>query len=349
MIVTLVITALVDFGQQFGWLMAMIVLNNIFCATQDVAIDSLAVSNLRPSERARGNGFMFGGQYLGITLGGGVAVFVYGWLGFEASLAYVCLMLAANLLFVLRYVHDPQVDRDTPARTPSLREMSRTVFDFVAEVYRSFWRSGPGPMVGVLFALLPHGAIALAYATLGTIQVDYGLNENQIAELRIYNTIAAGLGCLLGGFLGDRFGIKRSTAAAFVLTALPTLLLGLQIGEFGLASVPLGQFYGLVVLHGLFYGMAFALGVAIFMGMTNPVVAATQFTAFMAMGNLAISMGNYWQGVVAERIGYDVVFYVDALLVLLPLLVLPFVRERKSDPVADGEPMAEAAPVVVEG
>ena len=70
MIVTLVVMASVDFVANYEVLLCMFILNNIFCATQDVAIDSLAVSTLRDDERATGNGFMFGGQYLGIALGG---------------------------------------------------------------------------------------------------------------------------------------------------------------------------------------------------------------------------------------------------------------------------------------
>ena len=105
MIVTLLITAMVDFKEHFGLLLAMIVLNNLFCATQDVAIDSLAVSSLRPNERARGNGYMFAGQNLGIMMGGGLAVLVYGLLGFQVALAYISGLLLLNLLFVIFYVH----------------------------------------------------------------------------------------------------------------------------------------------------------------------------------------------------------------------------------------------------
>jgi len=65
------------------------------------------------------------------------------------------------------------------------------------------------------------------------------------------------------------------------------------------------------------------------MGMTNPAVAATQFTAFMGMSNVAISIGNYWQGVVAESMGYAVVLYLDALLAVLVILVIPFLCERE--------------------
>jgi PAT family beta-lactamase induction signal transducer AmpG len=60
MIITLLITATIDFVANFQLLLIMIVLNNFFCATQDVAIDSLAVSTLTEEERGRGNGFMFG-------------------------------------------------------------------------------------------------------------------------------------------------------------------------------------------------------------------------------------------------------------------------------------------------
>ena len=42
MIVTLLVVAAIDFADNFTLLLWMIILNNLFCATQDVAIDSLA-------------------------------------------------------------------------------------------------------------------------------------------------------------------------------------------------------------------------------------------------------------------------------------------------------------------
>jgi PAT family beta-lactamase induction signal transducer AmpG len=329
MVVTLLIAAMVDFKAHFELLLAMVVLNNVFCATQDVAIDSLAVSTLQPDERGRANGFMFGGQYLGIALGGGGAMFINGTFGFEAALAGVAGLLLLNLLFVLMYVRDPHVVPVSPRQPGALRRLAGTLVSFVKEVYSSFWQSGRGPRIGVAFALLPIGAFALAYAILGTIQVDYGLTDHQIAALSVYNTIAAAVGCVLGGWLGDRFGSKKTVAIAYALTAAPTLLLGMQISAVGLQSVPIDLFYGLIVAHGLFFGMAYGVRNAIFMGMTNPAVAATQFTAFMGMANAAISLGNYWQGIVAESMGYATVLYLDALFALLVIIIIPFLRERE--------------------
>ncbi len=330
MTVTLLITAAVDFVEDFQMLLLMVVLNNFFCATQDVAIDSLAVSTLKEDERARGNGFMFGGQYFGIALGGGGAVFVFGFWGFDTALMYISSLLVLNLLFVVFFVKDPDAAAAVVERNGDvLGRFSRELKSFLHELYVSFFRSGRGPKIGLLFSVLPIGAMALAYATLGTIQVDYGLVERQIAEISIYNTIFGAVGCLIGGVLGDRFGIKKMLALFYFLTIVPTVVLATQISSIGLEAVSIQLLYGVIMAHGFIYGMAFAVHAAIFMGMTNPAVAATQFTAFMAMSNLAISMGNYWQGIVAERIDYAMVFYVDSLFVLVPLMIIPFLRNRE--------------------
>jgi PAT family beta-lactamase induction signal transducer AmpG len=329
MLLTLLLLASIDVEQHFQWLLAAVIAHNFFCATQDVAIDSLAVSTLKPDERARGNGFMFGGQYLGIMLGGGAAVFVTGQLGFRGALAYVGTLCLMNLAYVLLFVHDPGV-RPMARRQPHfIRVMVAHLVAFVRDVYESFWRSGRGPIFGTAFALLPCGAMALAYAILSTIQVDYGLDQSQIARLQILNTIAAAVGCLLGGFIADYFGIKRTVAAAFALTALVTFGLASQISRVGLTAVAPDFFFGSLIAHGLFFGVAYGSRNAIFMGMTNPAVAATQFTAFMGMTNLAISMGNYWQGLVAGRMGYAAALYLDAAIALLVIGLIPFLRARE--------------------
>ena len=329
MFLTLLVTANIDPQAEFRWLLVMVTLHNVFCATQDVAIDSLAVSTLQPDERARGNGFMFAGQYFGIMLGGGGAVFVSGLLGFQGALAFVAALLLLNLLFVLLFVRDPHARAGARIEAPALKALVAQLGSFVKEVYASFWRSGRGPMVGTAFALLPAGAMALAYATLSTLQVDYGLNESQIARLQISNTIAGGIGCLVGGFISDRIGAKLMLAVGFASTAMVTFALAVQIDQLGLAAVAPGFFHGAIIAHGLFFGASYGASNAIFMGMTNPAVAATQFTAFMGMSNLAISYGNYWQGIVAERMGYATVLYADAAFALLVIGVIPFLRPRE--------------------
>jgi PAT family beta-lactamase induction signal transducer AmpG len=76
------------------------------------------------------------------------------------------------------------------------------------------------------------------------------------------------------------------------------------------------------VAQGLMYGTRSA----IFMDVTNPAVAATQFTAYMAMMNLAISYSATWQGIAIEALGYPKTLLIDAILGLVCLAVLPFIK-----------------------
>jgi PAT family beta-lactamase induction signal transducer AmpG len=343
MLLTLLVVGNIDAEQHLQWLLAAVIVHNVFCATQDVAIDSLAVSTLQLDERARGNGFMFAGQYFGIMLGGGAAVFVTGLVGFHGALGYVATLSALNLVFVLLFVHDPHVRPAAPREADFARKLVAHLVSFVKEVYASFWKSGRGPILGTAFALLPCGAMALAYAILATIQVDYGLDEGQIARLQISNTIASAIGCLLGGFIGDRFGARRAVAAGYLLTSLVTFGLASQISQAGLTAVSPGFFHASIIAHGLFFGVAYGSRSAIYMGMTNPAVAATQFTAFMGMCNLAVSIGNYWQGMVAERMGYAQALYLDAAIALLVIGLIPFLRAREEAP--DGAASVASPPV----
>ena len=330
MIITLLLTAALDLAADFQLLVAVIVLNNLFTGVQDVAIDALAISTLKEDERGRANGFMFGGQYLGIALGGGGAIYVFGAFGFNVSLMYVSVALFLNLLFILFFVTDPHVRQTQRTTRPDvLRRFLSELRDFSVELYKSFLKSGKSPKLGIIYALLPFAPFALSYATFSTIQVDYGLPDSEIAELTTLATIAGGIGCLIGGFLGDKFGIRKMLGAACVASTIPTLLLAWQISNVGLASVSPDLFEGTILAYSLIFGMAFALSVAVFMGLTNPIVAATQFTGFMALKNLTISYSNYWQGIVAETMDYAVVLYLDSAIMLIPLMILPFLKSRQ--------------------
>jgi len=332
MIGTLMVVASIDFAENFTLLLWMIILNNLFCATQDVAIDSLAVSTLRKDERATGNGLMFGGQYFGIALGGGGSIFVSGLWGLNAALIYVSGLMFINLTYVLVFIKDDDAKVPDKERVVgAFRHFIGTLGHFIRNIYSGFVESGSGPKFGLLFALLPVGAMALAYALLGTLQVDYGLDETQLSQLAVAVAITSAIGCVLGGTLGNKFGVKRVVAAGYVLTTLPTIFLAYQISAVGLTNIPIQVFIATILSHSLLFGMAFAVRVAIFMGMTNPLVAATQFTTYMALSNVAISVGNYWQGVVAERFDYSTALYIDAAIVIVALCVLPFLKDRQPD------------------
>jgi predicted MFS family arabinose efflux permease len=62
------------------------------------------------------------------------------------------------------------------------------------------------------------------------------------------------------------------------------------------------------------------------MDVTTARVAATQFTAYMALMNLAIAYTATWQGWAVEKWGYPRTLAADALFGLVCLACLPYMR-----------------------
>jgi MFS-type transporter involved in bile tolerance (Atg22 family) len=96
--------------------------------------------------------------------------------------------------------------------------------------------------------------MGLAYGALTTIQVDYGFDQRQIASISVANTLFAALGCVVGGQLADRFGLRRMLATFYLLSMLPGLLLAGAIAQVGLAAVPADLVWGTLVAHGFLFG-----------------------------------------------------------------------------------------------
>ena len=80
------------------------------------------------------------------------------------------------------------------------------------------------------------------------------------------------------------------------------------------------------VFQGLYYGVRSAL----FMDVTTMAVAATQFTAYMAMSNLVITYTSWWQGQAIVRWGYPLTLALDAAAGLVVLFLLPLMGRSKA-------------------
>jgi PAT family beta-lactamase induction signal transducer AmpG len=346
MIVTLYAVAQIDHSQHFDLLIALVIVHNIFAATNDVAIDSLAVNALLADERGQGNGVMFGGAYLGQGLGGGGAMFVADRFGFDVSFTYVSALLLAVFMFTLLFVRDPTLgSRVVETSAEIVKKFAATLGSFLRELQVGFFRSGSGPLVGVLFALLPFGAMALTSGVSTSLQVDIGMSDGEIAELNIYSTVISAFGCVFGGWLADRLGRRKMLAAYYSLTILPTVYMAMMLGsDAGLGGISIAQYFAAALTFSLFVGMHYGTSAAIFMGLTNPAIAATQFTGFMALRNLTISYTNAWQGAAVEAWDYSSMLYIDAALAIIPILVIPFLAERKAQPPPPsmGAPLPEA-------
>ncbi|MBI5608274.1 MAG: MFS transporter [Deltaproteobacteria bacterium] len=329
---------------EFMALTALIFVHNLFGASQDVAIDALACQVLPEDERGLANGLMFAGAYVGQAVGGSGVLYLREPLeqalgkdgALKASFALVAAAILAVTLLVVRPMREPPGPPRPHGDGPPLQAILSQLKDFVRATWRSF-TSSRAARVAVLFALLPAGAMALSLSLQSNLSVELGLTDNEIATLSLWCTILSAAFCVVGGKISDRLGRRRMLAIYLALTALPTAWLAWQMHRYGwimpaapdvpnrpavAAELPRALWIASLaytVPQGLMYGTR----VALFMDVTNPAVAATQFTGYMALLNVAIALSARWQGWSAEHWGYPTTLAIDAVLAVasVPLLL----------------------------
>ncbi|MBK6595022.1 MAG: MFS transporter [Burkholderiales bacterium] len=346
MALTLLSTVMLDLPQQLGLFTMILLVHNTFGAMQDVAIDALACSTLQESERGLANGMMFGGAMIGSMLGGSGVLFLSGVTGFQPTFFFV----AGCILAVTAFVVLPMKEAPGPARVAvvgsKLAQAGREMRVFAVDAFRSFLGS-PGAFGGLLFALLPAGAMCLGLALQSNLAVELGMDDDQVAALGVWSSILNAGFCVLGGYLSDKFGRRRTLFVYLALMSLPVFYLMNELSRFGwimpvaanaenrpvVPAALVTAFWVATLAYSVVQGLMYGTRSAIMMDVTNPAVAATQFTAYMALMNLAISYSATWQGIAIEAWGYPTTMLVDGIFGLACLLVLPWLK-RSQDAVA---------------
>ena len=361
MILTLLIALPIDFTNDVKLFTLLILIHNAFCATQDVAIDALAVNVLKEDERGTANGFMFAGASIGQTIGGSGVLFLTSVIPFRMTYFFVAGCIALVTLLVALPLQEPKSPpRPRPPGGP-LHVVAREIGAFVTDAYRAFTGSRAAK-VGLLYAILPAGAYALGLALQSILAVELGLSDNSIAQLNLWSTSILAAGCVAGGWLSDRFGRRKTLGIFLAATALPTLWLAwsMQHAPWIHAIDPrlpnrpvppaslVSTFWYACLVYNLFQGLYYGIQSALFMDITTPRVAATQFTAYMAMLNLTISYTARWQGWAIERFGYPMTLALDAGLGMIGVALLPLLKPQpRGEPVAEELPPGSVIPEIV--
>lgn len=340
MMLALLAATPIDFTTATALFTAIIFAHNVCAAAQDVAIDALAVQVLPPEERGTANGFMFGGQSVGQAVGGAGILLLGASLPFESTYFIAVGLMALILVGVSWRLREPSTIAapwllGTTHETRGAR-ISRELREFLLAAWRAFTGTRAAAL-GVVFAVLPLGAYALSLSLQSNLAVELGLGDEAIGTIGLWSALMSALGCVVGGWMSDRYGRRRMIALFVSLTAIPTVWLALamrtaghimpvdpsQIGIVGDTQL-VNTFWWLCVTYGFLQGLTYGSSSALFMDITTPAVAATQFTAYMAFGNLATTYTATWQGISVVDFGYPTTLFLDAAIGVLCIAILPW-------------------------
>ena len=304
-LILVVLACLPDLTGDLQRLGIAILVLNIFIALQDVSTDSLAVDLVPEEHRGRANGFMYGSSYVGSSLG---AALVGGFLptpegGGSVSLAFLVLagatfLLMQGSLFLRERPGEKwlpwtagraQLNADE-APAESLREL----FLVLARAFRrpvAYLAAGFAMVALTANTMLSVVGSSFFVKEVGWEAADYSALEGLAMWFSFGGSVTAGI-------IVDRLGIKRGVFLAGTLLAMTWIAFrfcgSLYETPAFVSTFRLTQ----SVLLGFFAASMFSL----FMQIANRRVAATQFTAYMALLNVSIVLGGKATGWLGEFI-----------------------------------------------
>jgi len=328
---------------QFGILTWMVFLHNCFASLQDVSTDALAVDLLDEKQRGKANGLMYASSYVGAFIGGaGISLVLFNY-GFR--LALLTQVLALLLIMLL-----PALLRERPGEkllpwSPGSSQLSVADqhSDSIVELLRNLLRafSLRSSIFAALLALLiriPIGAMPAIFVVFMTGQL--GWTEEQFAQVSSFGVWFGFAGSVLGGFLADLVGVKRWAIIASLATGLLWI---------GFAFVP-GLWPNRLFLTGFIFVESFCTAAllvstfAISMGVAWPTVAATQFTAYMALQNLSNSIGGKLAGWFDRNWSIAQIYIIFGLFQIALIGVLAMIDLHQTRRVL-GDPREEEPPL----
>jgi PAT family beta-lactamase induction signal transducer AmpG len=307
---------------------------NLATTFQDVAIDGMAVDLVPPAERARANGFMFGGQSIGIwagTAGTGILLALFGLpVAITMNAVVVGSILALLLVFrerpgekILPWTAGGACSENLARHASAWKPLLKTTFGELLRV----------DSLKLILGLFMLGVIYGTYLGVQPLVATGpgGWTDAGFSSLNGTGNLLAGiLGVLLLGRIADRVTPRRSAmAAAIGIAALSATFVAASAYWSSEALI-----VSFVLTHQSLYLLAQISLCSIAMGRCNPAVSATQFTLYMAMSNMGISASAAFLGVLDALGGLRAMYVAIVLagtLIFLAGLVFRSAYAREGD------------------
>jgi PAT family beta-lactamase induction signal transducer AmpG len=315
-----------DLAADFRVLGAMVLLINCFSSLQDVAIDALAIDVLPAKERGLANGMMFASTYVGSFVGGALIGGLLLKYGIREAVMLQMLVLAFIAAFPL-LIREKGTDRWLPGRATAGRRAEvrehGSIKAMLHELGIAFCRPASF-LAGVLAVCSLASSSGFLVFWPVYMQRKLGWSAEHYLMLESGYAILFGLtGSLLGGFYASWQGAKRSTITALCLLMCCWLTYYFTADSWSNDRLITALFLIVVTLVGFFQVSMFAL----FMGICSSAVAATQFSAYMALLNISSSWGAMAAGTLNEESSFARVFLVLAsfqlALIAIALMINP--------------------------
>ncbi|WP_338869128.1 MFS transporter [Myxococcus stipitatus] len=320
-------------GGSLKLLLGLILVMNLFAATQDIAVDGLAVDMLRPEELGLGNSVQVVGYKLGMLTGGGLLVWAskyLGWSGLFLAMGALCAVALGVTMLA----------REAPAREPTSMPSAGSAEPRLS--WAQWWEHLRALVArpGVGWLLLFIGTYKLGETMADVLYkpflVDAGIPAWRIGQwVGTWGNAASIAGSIAGGVLAMRMPMLGALALTASLRVLPL------VGRWWLASHGVSDegVIGVTLAEELVGGALTTVMFAFMMSRVDRSIGATHYTLLASIEVWGKAPAGPLAGWLADSThglgwGYAPVFLLGAALSVAFLVLLIPMRQQHARAVA---------------
>lgn len=275
---TLLPVAFLDLADpaQRTWVVALLV-SHAFCAsTQDVAIDALAINSVPVPERGGVNGWMQVGMLSARAIFGGAALIAERWIGQAGVIFALVACVWSSMVVLILATQRVKLESAAASVRAAAARFASTLS--AALQRRSVW-------LGLAFAAISGVAFEAVGVMSGPMMQARELSTDAVGWFNLGpRVLGMVFGALIGGWISDRWGRRRTVGLALVALAVTVAGAGASMvweGPPGDAAL-LAMLSAVYLLIGAFTASSYAM----FMDLADPEAAGVEFSAFMGATNL---------------------------------------------------------------
>ena len=297
---------------------------SFFGAFQDVATDGMAIDVVPINEQARANGLMWGTKIVGTSLSLVIGTALINILGFTTAIASLSIAVAFIILVpicfrerrgekLMPWTKGQPSRESAKAQLKSWKHIFKSIYKVIilpSTIYMGIASLIIGAMYGLVDTLLP----------IFTIQKLDWTNTYYSQVFSITSIVGGIFGMFAGGALVDFFGDKKMITIYLITIIILILVIAFLPNLWKYDNF----IYAFILLYVLFYTFLSIGMFAASMKLCWQVVAATQFTLFMALSNMGRAVGSGLVGTLKELMSWD---YLLLCVAISPLLTIFFIKQ----------------------
>lgn len=302
------------------------VLVTIASASQDIVLDAYRIESFSTKEQGAGVAIFVLGYRFGLIFSGAGAI----WMASVMSWNNVYIIMSLGALVGIISIFCSKEPAENEKKTQfsykgSLRKrIKKFLLTAVYDPFKDFMHK-PDWVIILSFIFFYRMSDAYMGPMAYPFYDDMGFSKVEIAYVsKLYGMIATILGGIAGGLIINRIGIMKSLLWFGILQGITNLMFVAQ-------SYAGHNIYLLTVtisLDNISAGMGTTALVAYLSSLCNVAYTATQYALLSSLMSFARDVFAATSGFLADRVSWDIFFFITALMVIPGLILLAYLTQK---------------------